>query len=407
MTVTLLAIAIAFWVLLVYYTVLTVGGAIFRVKASTKSSPALESYPSVSVLIPAHNEGKVLGKTLRSMVQLVYPGDLTVYVLNDNSQDETGEVADAYAEVFTRIQHVRVPSGSPKGKSRVLNYGLSLAKSDYVAVYDADNQPEPQALKLLVEAAVRTPGAAGAVGYVKTLNEQRNWLTRMISLEFSTFQLLMQSGRWLFFKLGSLTGTNMLVKRSDLLDVGGWDPYALAEDAELTLQLTAKGKLLPVVPESRTWEQEPETLRVWLRQRTRWMQGNLYLIEKTMRTPSWIRGRTLIHTLQTLLVYVCFVFFLLVSDVWFVLGLFGVVHTEYIRTPLLLIWAESWLLYSLQIFSALMTDSNVTIRNVIGVSLMYFSYAQMWIYLLVRASLKHIKHRLSRAEVTWDKTIRF
>lgn len=54
-----------------------------------------------------------------------------------------------------------------------------------------------------------------------------------------------------------------------------------------------------------------------------------------------------------------------------------------------------------------MTDSNVTIRNVIGVSLMYFSYAQMWIYLLVRASLKHIKHRLSRAEVTWDKTIRF
>ncbi|WP_206922449.1 glycosyltransferase family 2 protein [Alicyclobacillus suci] len=407
MTITLLVIAIAFWVLLVYYTVLTIGGAIFRAKASSKSSLALESYPSVSVLIPAHNEGKVLGNTLRAMVQLVYPGDLTVYVLNDNSQDETGEVADAYAEVFTRIQHVRVPSGSPQGKSRVLNYGLSLAKSDYVAVYDADNQPEPQALKLLVEAAVRTPGAAGAVGYVKTLNEQRNWLTRMISLEFSTFQLLMQSGRWCFFKLGSLTGTNMLVKRSDLLDVGGWDPYALAEDAELTLQLTAKGKLLPIVPESRTWEQEPETVRVWLRQRTRWMQGNLYLIEKTLRTPSWIRGRVLIHTLQTLLVYVCFVFFLLVSDVWFVLGLFGVVHTEYIRTPLLLIWAESWLLYSLQIFSALMTDSNVTIRNVIGVSLMYFSYAQMWIYLLVRASLKHIKHRLSHAEVTWDKTIRF
>ncbi len=62
----------------------------------------------------------------------------------------------------------------------------------------------------------------------------------MISLEFQIFQLLMQSGRWLLFQTGSLTGTNMLLRRAALEELGGYDPYAIAEDAELTLRITQK-----------------------------------------------------------------------------------------------------------------------------------------------------------------------
>ena len=83
--------------------------------------------------------------------------------------------------------------GEPKGKSRVLNYGLSISDGEYFCVYDADNQPEPHALRMLVEHAETTEDAVGAVGHVRTVNEKRNWLTRMISLEFQIFQLLMQS----------------------------------------------------------------------------------------------------------------------------------------------------------------------------------------------------------------------
>ena len=91
-----------------------------------------------------------------------------------------------------------------------------------------------------VEHAETTEDAVGAVGHVRTVNEKRNWLTRMISLEFQIFQLLMQSGRWLLFQTGSLTGTNMLLRRSALEELGGYDPYAIAEDAELTLRITQK-----------------------------------------------------------------------------------------------------------------------------------------------------------------------
>ncbi len=399
----LLIIAITFWLLLLYYSSLNVAGIAFRSRATPEDRKGL-AYPNVAVLIPTHNEGKVLAKTMESLVNLVYPGELTIYILNDNSADNTGEIADEYATTFPYVQHIRVPNGYPKGKARVLNYGLSLTEADYVAVYDADNQPEPHALTMLIESAVTTTGAVGAVGHVKTLNETQNWLTRMIAIEFSVFQLLMQSGRWFLMKLGSFTGTNMVVRRQALLACNGWDEYALAEDADLTMKLTAMGGLIPVVPESRTWEQEPETFRVWFKQRTRWMQGNLYLIRKTLREPSWRTGRVALHSLQLLSVYIGFVFFLVVSDVWFALGVFGVVHITY-PIPLLLIWFESLVVYVVQLMTSTTSDDMMSGPNMVMMAVMYFTYAQVWIALLGWAAVKQLRTR--NAVPVWDKTIRF
>ncbi|MCY0895001.1 MAG: glycosyltransferase [Alicyclobacillaceae bacterium] len=404
MNVVLLIIAVAFWFLLFYYSVLNVAGIFFRSLKRSQEAMVLESYPSVAVLIPAHNEGKVLNGTLASMVSLNYPGDLTIYILNDNSSDDTGEIAEEYARTFPHIQHIRVPKGYPKGKARVLNHGLSLTSAEYIGVYDADNQPEPDALQRLIASAETTRHAVGAVGQVKTLNETRNWLTRMVAIEFSVFQLLMQSGRWLLMRLGSYTGTNMVVRRSALLRCNGWDEYALAEDADLTMKLTSLGGIIPVVPSSRTWEQEPETFRVWFKQRTRWMQGNLYLIRKSFREPTWLKGRSMFHTAQLLSVYLGFVFFLAVSDIWFVLGLLGIVHVSY-TIPLLLIWFESLVVYIIQLMTSVSLDGMASGRNMLMIAVMYFTYAQLWIVLLVWATIKQVR---TRNEVpVWDKTVRF
>ncbi|MGF9712713.1 glycosyltransferase family 2 protein [Paenibacillus naphthalenovorans] len=404
MTIVLTTISISFWLLLLYYSTLTISGVLYRSKK--RKFVRLESYPSVAVLIPAHNEGIVIADTLHAMSKIEYPGDVQIYLLNDNSQDETGEIAQYYADSFPNIHYIQVPPGTPKGKSRVLNYGISISESEYIAVYDADNQPEPQALRLLVEAAETTPKAVGAVGYVKTINETKNALTRMIALEFSAFQLLMQSGRWGMFKLGSLTGTNLVIKRDALTQAGGYDPYALAEDADLTLTLTDLGGLLPIVPEARTWEQEPESFSIWLRQRTRWMQGNLYLIEKTLKNPRLFKGKNVIHSVQLLTVYILFVVFLLVSDLWFVLGLFG--HVEGSSTvPLLILWFEAWLMYFVQLVTAQMSDKKITPIDLLFSFLMYFSYAQFWLFLFLRGIYCQIKLKRSKLEPVWDKTERF
>ncbi len=404
MTAFFIMVSVFFWLLLAYYSLLTLAGIVYR--GEKRHHQTLASYPSVSVLIPAYNEGIVLAKTLDSMLKLEYPGELTIYVLNDNSADNTGEIAQFYADAFPHIKHIIVPPGTPKGKSRVLNYGLSISQSEYFAVYDADNQPEPDALRLLVEHAVTTPKAVGSVGYVKTANEQTNMLTRMVSLEFQVFQLLMQAGRWKLFKLGSLTGTNMLVAREAIHRVGGYDPYALAEDADLTLTLTAIGGLLPIVPESVTWEQEPETFSVWLRQRTRWSQGNIYILAKALRERSWLRSRTLIHILQQFLIYLGFAGLLVASDTWLILGLLDIVNEHY-KAPLLLLWFQSYIVYLMQLLSAQTIDKRLSPPNVLVAVIMYCTYAQLFLITLVRGAYSYFIYSRSNSCPVWEKTIRF
>jgi cellulose synthase/poly-beta-1,6-N-acetylglucosamine synthase-like glycosyltransferase len=393
-----------FWMLLLFYSALTISGVWFRI--SKRPTPALEHYPSVSVLVPARNEEIVLEDTLRAMGRLRYKGDLEIFLLDDNSSDGTSAIAKEFAAVFSRIHYIPVPAGNLSGKSRVLNYGLSLSDSEYFVVYDADNEPEPDAVEKLVEIAVTTKNAAGAVGYVKTKNADANLLTSMIALEFQVFQLLMQCGRWAFLKLGSLAGTNMLLKRSIIEDLGGYDERALAEDAELTVRLTAAGYALPVVPESRTWEQEPEGIRTFIKQRTRWLTGNIYLLEKSLSELSHWKGKTFFLSLQHVLTYLVFVVVLLFSDIFFIMGITGN-ELPQAEVPMLMLWFMSYFVYTTQLLSALVVDRNVSAKNVALVFIMYFTYAQLFIVLLLRSFSLYLWSRFKGQAISWDKTKRF
>ncbi|MBM7606271.1 cellulose synthase/poly-beta-1,6-N-acetylglucosamine synthase-like glycosyltransferase [Metabacillus crassostreae] len=404
MKILLLVVMSFFWILLFYYSILAVAGVYHRLQKSKIKQ--LESYPSVAILIPAHNEGLVIADTLHAMSKINYPGELNIYVLDDASSDNTEEIASSYENLYKRIHYVKVPPGSPKGKSRVLNYGLSISQSDYFLVYDADNQPEPQAVKLLVEKAETTSNAAGAVGYVKTINANKNLLTRMIAIEFQVFQLLMQSGRWTLFRLGTLAGTNMLLKRSILEEMGGYDPYALAEDSELTIRVTSKGFTLPVVHDAKTWEQEPEDIKVFIRQRTRWLIGNIYILEKTFKDFSFWKGRTFFHSFQHVLTYLFFVFFLLFSNTWFVLSLIGF-DLPKVDSPLLMFWFMSYVVYSFQILSSMVLDKTTSPYNVIVGIIMYFTYAQLFLILLTKSFYSYTINRIKNNTIEWDKTRRF
>lgn len=93
--------------LLVYYSFLTLAGLVHR--SRKRKDRTLEHYPSVDILIPAHNEGVVIKDTLEAMAKIEYPGKLTVYLLNDNSQDETPEIGDDFDKAYAHIRHIRVP----------------------------------------------------------------------------------------------------------------------------------------------------------------------------------------------------------------------------------------------------------------------------------------------------------
>lgn len=392
-----------FWLLLLYYSYLTIAGILDRY--GRKQPVTLTEYPSIAILIPAHNEGIVMRQTLEAMMGIEYPGKLDVFLLDDQSQDETQEIAMEFTTMFSRVHYIHVPKGEPIGKSRVLNYGLSITDSEYFLIFDADNQPKADTVTRLVEQAMTQKNACGAVGIVKTINATTNLLTRMIAIEFQVFQLIMQSGRWKAFKTGSLAGTNMLLKRDVIEELGGYDPYALAEDAELTMRITALGYTLPVVYEAETWEQEPETMKVYMKQRTRWMLGNIYLLEKSLRTRGFWKGSTLVHSLQHIMTYLLFIFLLLISDIVLILGLFGYAFDE-ATTPLIMFWFMTYLVYTIQILAAQELEGTATPKNVLVGLIMYFTYAQLFVILLFRGMYAYLKSKVRKEVIVWDKTKR-
>ncbi|NOZ91882.1 MAG: glycosyltransferase, partial [Dictyoglomi bacterium] len=106
-----LIIVILFWAFLIYYSILAIAGILYRIDTLIKKPREPERWPSVDIFIPAYNEEKVLFQTLDAMANIEYPGHINIYVLNDNSTDKTGEIADYYARLFPYIHHISVPEG--------------------------------------------------------------------------------------------------------------------------------------------------------------------------------------------------------------------------------------------------------------------------------------------------------
>ncbi|MFD1172679.1 glycosyltransferase family 2 protein [Oceanobacillus picturae] len=401
------------WLMLFYHMFLMQGGYLhyLHYKKSEKEWQQNKTpFPKVSVLIPAHNEEVVIGKTLDAMCQLQYPTHLLeIIVINDNSNDRTGEIVEAYARrfPFVSVIHTKPPYGG-KGKSGALNIGFAQSTGEVICVYDADNTPEPDAIYWLAMGLQNDPKAGAVVGKFRVINANKNLLTRLINVETITFQWLAQAGRWFWFKMTTIPGTNFAIRRSILDELGGWDHKALSEDTELSFRVYNLGYYIRFFPSAITWEQEPENLKVWWRQRTRWARGNLYVIGKFLFQFFKLKNKKVgVDLLYFLFTYLLFFGGVMLSHAIFIVNLFvdlkltiGIVSYALLIIGFLLFVTEELLALSME-------KNQLTIKNTAVVLIMYFTYSQMWLCLVVYATFLELKRVLFKQEVTWYKTKRF
>lgn len=114
-----------------------------------------------------------------------------------------------------RLTLVQVPPTlAARGKSAALNYALAYADQPFVAIYDADNRPEPAALRPLVETLVQDPKLGATIGVYRCMNRRRNLFTRLLNIEGIGFQWIVQAGRWELIGFAALPGTNYVIRRS-------------------------------------------------------------------------------------------------------------------------------------------------------------------------------------------------
>ncbi|HBF6794811.1 TPA: glycosyltransferase family 2 protein, partial [Clostridioides difficile] len=357
------------WSLLLINIILAMGGYIFYFKNFDKEIKEIDEYPMISILVPAHNEAKVIGRTVESLLLLNYPkSKMELIVINDNSSDNSKEILENIKDRYNNYNFTIINTDSltgGKGKSNALNIGYTISKGDFIAVYDADNTPDKNALRYLVQTIVMNDELGAVIGKFRTRNKNKNLLTKFINIETLSFQWMSQAGRWQLFNLCTIPGTNFILRRSIIEEIGGWDSKAIAEDTEISFRIYKLGYKIKLVPQSITWEQEPETVKVWIKQRTRWAKGNIYVLMKYIKNIfKQGRNKIVFDIAYFFSVYFLFLTSVIISDILFVLSISKLVEIS-IPINFFLIWILSYLLFIIEVSISLTIEKGeATIENI-------------------------------------------
>ncbi len=228
--------------------------------------------PLYSVLIPLRDEAAMVPLLRRAMSALDYPPEkLDIrFVVEERSRKTVAAVEAVLSDPLFRM--VLVPDGPPRTKPKALDYALPLARGKYLVVFDAEDMPEPQQLRLAASLFEADAGVACLQAELVPENASENALTALFAGEYAGLfgRLLPALSRWrLPMPLG---GTSNHFRLSVLNDIGGWDAFNVTEDADLGVRLARRGYRTECF-DSRTYEEAPLTLKAWMAQRTRWMKG--------------------------------------------------------------------------------------------------------------------------------------
>ncbi len=246
-------------------------------KVSNTENPPASSYePTVSLLIPARNEDRVVARLLQRMTELTYPKNkIEVIVINDASSDQTGDIADDYAKRynFIKVLH-RTKDVGGKGKTAAMNAGFRCSNGEIVLCFDADYYPQKNIIEKLV-GQFEDPKVGAVQGRVVVQNESRNTMTRLVTLErIGGYRVDMpaRSNLRLVTQYGGTVGG---LRRSLLERWGGWDEKILAEDTDLTFMVYCEGYKIPYVGDAECYEEAVDNLKAYWNQRYRWAKGHM------------------------------------------------------------------------------------------------------------------------------------
>ena len=246
-------------------------------------APAFHALPSVSVVVPAYNEGAMVRVAIRSALESRYPSDrLSVIAVDDGSTDDTWEhIAAMAASSNGRVTAVRLPLNG--GKREALRAGFLRAQGEMIVTVDSDSRLEANALRHAVAPLVADPSVAAVAGKVLVLNRRANMLSRMLAARFFVTFDLTRAAQSHFGSVLCCPGALTAYRRSAVLEVlDRWSaqtflgsPCTIGEDRALTTWLLRSGYRAVYQGSSVVHTLVPTTLRDLARMLVRWERGNV------------------------------------------------------------------------------------------------------------------------------------
>jgi glycosyltransferase XagB len=241
--------------------------------------------PVYSVLVPLYKEAQSVHALLDALQALDYPKSKLDIKLIVEQEDMQTLQAVLQARPMAMVDVIVVPDMPPRTKPKACNYAMSFVRGEFVVIYDAEDRPEADQLKKAVAAfAVASPDVACFQAELGYYNRDDNLLSRWFSLEYGMLFGLLLGGLARWKMPVPLGGTSNHFRVDVLRQLGEWDAYNVTEDADVGIRLATHGYRTCML-HSRTWEESPISLVVWLRQRSRWIKGYLQTWAVHMRDP--------------------------------------------------------------------------------------------------------------------------
>ncbi len=241
--------------------------------------------PFYTIMIPAYREASVMGKLIDNVSRFDYPMHrLEVLLLVEQDDDETLEVLRDI-EPGPSFKLVVVPPGEPRTKPKALNFGLTLARGEVIAVYDVEDTPDVLQLRRAAVALARFgPEVACIQAKLSYGNASQNFITRSFTIEYTMWYSFFLPGLSSMHAPIPLGGTSNHFRRAALRALGGWDPYNVTEDCDLGIRMFREGYDVKVL-DSVTLEEANSDFVNWVKQRSRWYKGYLQTFLIHLRSP--------------------------------------------------------------------------------------------------------------------------
>jgi cellulose synthase/poly-beta-1,6-N-acetylglucosamine synthase-like glycosyltransferase/peptidoglycan/xylan/chitin deacetylase (PgdA/CDA1 family)/spore germination protein YaaH len=230
--------------------------------------------PTVSVIVPAFNEERVILSSLECVLASSYPA-LQVIVADDGSKDATSELVRAKYASDPRVTLLTMVNG---GKASALNRALVHAHGEIVIALDADTQFMPDTISKLVRWFVDP--LIGAVAGNARVGNRINLITRWQAIEYVTAQNVERRALDALRAITVVPGAVGAWRRTALDAVGGYPEDTLAEDQDLTIAIQRQGWRVAYDVEAVALTEAPETFAGLGKQRFRWSFGTLQCLWK-------------------------------------------------------------------------------------------------------------------------------
>ena len=315
------------------------------------------------------NEEKVIGRLLDAIAKLDYPTEnLELIVVEDQSKDRTLEICQSYANKFPWMKVFH--RDTSLGKGDALNYAFHKSNGEIIATFDADDIPEPQAVKKALR-YFDSPETGAVHGYHRTLNLHETVISRLASYESFLYRLS-NLGKSVLNLFIVFSGSNTFFRRSALEKAGLWDPKSLVEDAELSVRFARshiETRLVPV----ECWQEMPARINSFFRQRVRWSTGNLQTGLKHWNAGSHM-GRLRLFDMEMLMMSPALAVLALAA--WIMLGL-GVVKVGVSFStlwPLLMVFVILNLVYLGAIALSIVSQANSGLFSYFGLMVATYPY---------------------------------